>query len=122
MRCFLRNAGTMLAMIWSAAVARAGPVHIRPTFDFSPAAIEQPQAEPVGELVMPLRLSLTGGEANIAWFPEIRALEPGILITAAPGRPAAIMIPLPAPAWLAVVGLGVYILARRIAGPISVAN
>jgi hypothetical protein len=122
MRCFVRNAGATLAMIWSAAIARAGPVHIRPTFDFSPAAIERPQAEPIRDLVMPLRLSMAGGEPNIEWFPEILTLQPAIPIAAAPSRPAEIMIPLPAPAWLGVLGLGVYILGRRIAGPIQIAN
>ena len=115
MRCFVRNAGAMLAMIWSAAVARGGPVHIRPTFDMlSPAAINLPQPEPVGELVKPLRLSMTAGEPNIAWFPEILARQPGIPMIAAPGRPVAIMIPLPAPICLALAGLGsIFILARR---------
>ena len=114
MRCFVRNAGTMLAMVWSAGVARAGPVHIRPTFDVSPTAMKQPQAEPAGELVMPMRLSIAAGEPRFAWFPEILALQPAIPIVAAPGRPVEIMIPLPAPVCLALAGVGgILIFARR---------
>ena len=113
MRCFVRNAGAMLAMFWSAAVARAGPVHIRPTFDFSPAAIKQPQAEPTGETMRPLRLPIAASEPRIAWLPENLALQPATPMVAAPDRPLAIMIPLPAPICLALAGLGsIFIFAR----------
>src|SRR5687768_16590382 len=116
MRCLLRNAGAMLAMVWSgAAAALAGPVNIRTSDNFgsafSPAAIVQADWQPMTDVEPLIELASHLGEVRAAWFPEdadLASRAPAWAAAWAPqqARPAAIVIPLPAPAWIAVAGLG----------------
>ena len=124
MRCLLRNAGAMFAMLWSgAAAAVAGPVSIR-TSDasfgsaFDPAAIVQPQWQPVSDLEPLIELSLHLREVGETWFPHSPALHSTVLIAPVPAqRPAAVLIPLPAPLWIGVTGLGCIALVARVINP-----
>ena len=108
MRCLLRNAGAMLAMLWSgAAAAVAGPVSIRTsdpvTAEPDPAAIVQ--------------LDRDVSDESIAWFGENLALQPIIAVAKDARGPAAIMIPLPGPIWLAVGGLSAVLIVARVFNP-----
>ena len=127
MRCLLRNAGAMLAMVWSgAAAALAGPVSIRTSENlnsaFSPTAIVQPDWQPVTGVEPLIELASHLDEFRAAWFPEDAALASSAPAwasawSAQEARPAAIVIPLPAPAWIGVAGLGCVVLVARVLNP-----
>jgi hypothetical protein len=119
----------MLAMVWSgAAAALAGPVSIRTSESFSsssafnPAAIVQADWQPVTDVEPLIELASHLGEVRAAWFPDDVALAssaPAWASSWAPqqARPAAIMIPLPAPAWIGVAGLGCVAFVARVINP-----
>jgi hypothetical protein len=122
MRCLLRNAGAMLAVFFSsAAAALAGPVGIRTpdlVRSLSPAGITEVDWQPPSASRPVMYLSIyaaEASEADKAWFPRI-AFEPVVTdaaASAAAPRTAAVLIPMPTPAWLGAVGLGAALLAAR---------
>ena len=99
MRCFARNAAAaMLVILFSgAAAAPAGVVAIRASAALNaqprPAALDPP---------------------SDTWFPTVIAWEPVPVASPhvlAPPRTPAILIPLPAPAWLGIAGVACALLA-----------
>ena len=101
MRCFVRNAGAVLAMIWSgaAAAAIAGPVTISTSGDLTVAAMVQVDSKPASDIETWAKLmARPHGVDDIA-------PPPSVPLVAAPPTPAAIEIPLPSSAWLGLAGM-----------------
>ena len=125
MRCFLRHAGAMLAMVWSgAAAALAGPVSIRTSESFisssafMPAAIVPADWQPVTDVEPLIALASHLDEVRATWFPEdVMTASSVSASTPQQARPAAIVIPLPAPAWMGLAGLGCVVFVARVINP-----
>ena len=123
MRCIWRNAGAFLAMIWSgAAAALAGPVSIRTALDyFDPDAIVRADWRSLGDVEPLTDLAAHVGAVRQQWFPDGLALAappvPPVPIAVAEVRPAAVVIPLAAPVWLGLAGLGCALFAARVIDP-----
>jgi hypothetical protein len=127
MRCLFRNAGALLAMVWSgAAAALAGPVNIRTTLEgLKPAAIVRTDRRAFGDVEPFTDLAARVDDARRQWFPEWAAPAPHVsaataATTAAPAgqiRPQAIVIPLPSPVWLGLAGLGCAVFVARVLDP-----
>jgi hypothetical protein len=114
MRCLLRRMGAamlvMLAMICclggaGATTAIAGPVNLRLSHDFTAAAAAVTTDAALGSSDTPVVWL-----PQASWFRDIHPSAPPPIIHP-PAHPAAIMIPLPAPIYLGLVGLSVVILA-----------
>ena len=132
MRCMVRNAGALLAMVWSgAAAALAGPVNIRTTVEsLNPAALVRWDRRTLGEaepLADSASLATGLGEPPLAdasfpnWLPERLTLTRAVPTPAEQVRPEAVVIPLPAPIWLGVAGLGCAVFVARVLNPCAAA-
>ena len=106
MRCTLGNAAMMLVILLPCAAA-------------APAAMVEMHTSQAFDLE-PLPRSLPA-RAEDAWFPDVMpsaaaaVLAPNV--STPPPRSSAILIPLPAPLWIGIAGVGCALAAARVARP-----
>ena len=107
MRCTLGNAAMMLLILLpcaAAAPAAMVEMHTSQAFDLEP---------PPPPRSLPAR-------ADDAWFPDVMPSAPAAALApnvSTPPRSTAILIPLPAPLWIGIAGVGCALVAARAARP-----